>query len=467
MEDRDSRAPGDPQSSIFEPPDSFRWQAFFQRAGEPLFLLSRRRRLLFVNRAWEELTGLPAAQARGLVCRPRQAAEAGLGEEVLVRALAPPPEVLQGRFGRARRLVSRAGAARRWWDIEFLPLSDHDGLLGILGRITRVAEVETSALLPLPEKLVALRAGLGGRYSLDLLAGSGPALRRVADQARLASQTRVPVLLVGEPGTGKRTLARIIHHQSADREGTFACLDCARLPPAALAAALFGEEDRAWRTGQGTRYLREPSRLLRDLQLRLCELLNPVGEPPGPRVIAGCSNDPAEDVRTDRLLDDLHCALSPLVIALPPLRERRADLPRLVEQFLERASAAADRPVAALTADAWELLRTYGWPGNIRELYAVLLSACLRASGSQIDASDLPAYLRLAVRLDRTVKPPAAAERSLPLDQLLEQAERRLILLALQRAKGNKSRAAELLSIWRPRLLRRMEALGIADSEGS
>jgi DNA-binding NtrC family response regulator len=138
-----------------------------------------------------------------------------------------------------------------------------------------------------------------------------------------------------------------------------------------------------------------------------------------------------------------------------------------VEQFLERASAAADRPVAALTADAWELLRTYGWPGNLRELYAVLLSACLRASGSQIDASDLPAYLRLAVRLDRTVKPPAAAERSLPLDQLLEQAERRLILLALQRAKGNKSRAAELLSIWRPRLLRRMEALGIADSEGS
>jgi DNA-binding NtrC family response regulator len=109
-------------------------------------------------------------------------------------------------------------------------------------------------------------------------------------------------------------------------------------------------------------------------------------------------------------------------------------------------------------------LRAYSWPGNLRELSAVLARAGAAASGPQIDADDLPAYVRLAVKMDQTTD--AAEERPLPLDSLLEKVERRLILNALKLAQGNKTRAAELLSIWRPRLLRRMEALGIKDPEG-
>jgi DNA-binding NtrC family response regulator len=279
------------------------------------------------------------------------------------------------------------------------------------------------------------------------------------------------VLLVGEPGTGKQTLARALHYQGPRREAAFAALDCARLPPAAVAAVLFeggGTVAIPSRRGVlGAVYLKEPSRLPRDLQLRLCEWLTAAGErrgvSPPVRVLAGCAAPPAEEVRAGRLLEELACALGTLVIEVPPLRERREDLPGLVERLLHRAGSGSEVRVSGLTPEAWEVVRAYPWPGNLRELYAALRTARGRAYGERIAAADLPAPIRQAVLLEQT--PGRPAERKLPLDQLLEQAERRLIELALRRARGHKTRAAEILSIWRQRLTRRMEALGIADTE--
>ena len=151
--------------------------------------------------------------------------------------------------------------------------------------------------------------------------------------------------------------------------------------------------------------------------------------------------------------------MSTLVITLPALRERQADLSDLVERLLQRMNTGSERPVTKLTPQAWELLRAHAWAGNLRELYAVLQRACQRTTTDRIDAVHLPARLRLAVHLEQAAQP--APERAIRLDEILEEAERRLILLALRKARGNRSRAAELLSIWRPRLLRRMEALGI------
>ncbi|HEV3263345.1 MAG TPA: sigma 54-interacting transcriptional regulator [Gemmataceae bacterium] len=444
-------------------PTFLRWQSFFQRAAEPLFLLNRQRRILFVNTAWEALTGLAAAQARGLVCTRRAPAEPGPWD-VLAGALAPPPEVLDGQFGRARRLVPAAADARHVWDIEYLPLRDDRGLLCILGKVAAVTVERAAQTALLPEPLVALRAQVAGRYGLDQLAGQVPALRRVADQVRLARQTRSPVLIVGEPGTGKQWLARTIHHQGTGG-GTFAALDCTGLPPQALAPVLFGDGGLARQEAAGMLYLKEPSRLPRDLQARLCDLLAAASAPAataGPRVAAGCCADPDQEVRAGRLLEELSCALGTLVIHMPPVRERQADLPGLVDRLLDRANAAGEGRVTGLTPAAWDVVRAYPWPGNLRELYGVLAAARARAGGERIDAADLPAYLRLAVSLERTPAP--APARSLPLDQILEQAERRLIVLALRLARGNKSRAADLLAIWRPRLHRRMEALGIADA---
>ncbi len=340
-----------------------------------------------------------------------------------------------------------------------MPLREATGLLCILGRISVVVASEQAELAPLPEKLIALRESVRRRYGLDQLAGRLPSLQRVAQQVLLANQSDYAVLIEGESGTGKRWVARTIHYQGPSAEGPFIALDCKRLPAEALAAVLFGEDKRGTLGPRGTCYLAEPSHLPRDVQARLCDVLGERAA--GRRLLAGTSLDLREEARAGRLLEELHCALSTLVISLPPLRERKADLAALVDRLLERASTGRDQAVKGLTAEAWEIVRAYPWPGNLRELYAVLQAAALRAPGDQIDAGHFPAALRLAVRLDET--PTAPVEIPLPLDHLLEQAERRLIVLALRKAGGNRSRAAELLSIWRPRLLRRMEALGITE----
>jgi DNA-binding NtrC family response regulator len=347
--------------------------------------------------------------------------------------------------------------------VEFLPLRTGERVLGILGKILPVPADASAHPVLLPEQLVALRAKVAERYRIEQLTGDGLAMCRVGEQIRLASQTNVPVLIVGEPGTGKHRVARTIHQHRATRERTFVALDCARLPAAALSMALFGEAGLAGREDIGTLYLHEPSYLPRELQARLADRLRDERAESAPHIIAGCGEDPAAEVRAERLLNEFHHALSTLVISMPPLRDRAADLPFLVERLLARANEVDDRRILGLASEALAAIRSYPWPGNLRELYAVLASARAQAAGDQIQLADLPAYLRLAVRLDQTAG--AVAERPLPLDQLLEQAERQLILLALRRARGNKSRAAEILSIWRPRLMRRMEALGIEDKE--
>lgn len=456
----------------------FRWQGFFQRCRQPLFVLDRRRRILFVNRAWEELTGVPAGEARGLVCTRRPPAAAA-NLEALSRALYPPPIVLEGSPAHARRLVSGG----RCWDLDFFPLLGDRGLLGILGRVRPSGEATgaeaaslVERLLALhqqtarsrskeqkeaetwrPEVLLALRQQAAGRYRLDRLDSAVPVLRQAAEQVRLASQSLVPALILGEPGVGKEWLARAIHHQGLTAERPFAALDCGHLPPSALAAVLFGDGP-ARSIGFGTIYLNEPGQLPRDLQARLCDRLD--GGLVGPRLLAGSRTDPSEEVQSGRLLEELRCALSTMVIRLPPLRQCRADLPGLVKAMLERAGEAAGRRVEDLAPEVWQLLRDYPWPGNLRELAAVLRSACVRGDGPRIEAGDLPAYLRRAVRLGETRGPGPA--RSLPLDELLEEAERRLIRLALERTGGHKARAADLLEVPRPRLFRRMKALGIA-----
>jgi len=441
--------------------DDFRWQALFQRSTDPVFVLSRRRRVLFVNRAWEALTGVPLAQARGLICRrQRPAAPGDPAEEILAHALCPPPQVLNGVTAAVWRLLPaspQTGGVPRWWDVEFVPLREGDAVCGVLGRVTPLLPAAAPSAPP-PELLFALRQRAADRWAMEWLASEVPTMRRLAEQVRLAASVRSPALLVGEAGSGKESAARLIHYHGQWRERAFVALDCARLPAAAVAELLFRPETEAHRRTIGTVYLHEPQQLPPRLQREFVALLTAGG---APRMLAGICN-PSEQT-TQRLQPELSCALSILVLRVPPLRERRADLPQLVERFLRRAAPLAEAPSAGLTPAAWELLRAYQWPGNLSELYATLVSARAAAGAGPIDAVHFPGALRSPHR--RPDEPAREAERPLPLDQLLEEAERRLIQLALKRAKGKKARAAELLGVWRPRLLRRMIALGLAEAE--
>jgi DNA-binding NtrC family response regulator len=273
----------------------------------------------------------------------------------------------------------------------------------------------------------------------------------VADQVRLASQVAVPVLLAGEPGAGKAWLARLIHYQGPGRERSFAALDCSRLPVEALFDALFGERGDNQRGQLATIYLKDPASLPRELQARLVERL---GQRTGPRVLAGCVA-PAADVQAGRLCEDFHAALGTLVVEVPPLRDRRADLPFLVERLLERVPPKDPGLHWKLTPAAWDVVQRYSWPGNLRELADVLTEGARHAKDGAIEAADLPLSVRLPVAAVAT-----EPERGLPLDAILEQVERRVLELAVRRTGGNKSKAADLLGIQRPRLFRRLKALG-------
>jgi PAS domain S-box-containing protein len=431
-----------------EPPESgtaaeFRWQTFFQHADEPIFLVNRRRRLLFANRAWEACTGLRLADVRGRACRRTASRDR---EEQVLAALAPPADALDGRPCHVRRRAAAGGGA--WWQIGFFPLRRADGLLGILGRIT-VLRPAGEAAFTLPEKLMALRDRHAGPYDLDGLVGTQPAVQRLRAQARLAAQTRVPVALVGEAGTGQHWLARAIHHAGADRQKYFATLDCARLPAPALEDVLFGP--RTSRLSLGAIYLRDPAGLPRELQERLADGLRDENAD-GPRLFAGFTTDPHHEVKAGRLLEALHCRLTALTIPVPPLRERLADLAWWIDVLLARARELHGHGVRGASAEAEAVLQAHAWPGNVRELAGVLLAAAGRAKGEQLDAADLPFHLR---------HPPLPGEKAFPLDRLLEEAERRLIVAALTLARNNRTKAAELLQIWRPRLLRRMEHFGL------
>ncbi len=441
-----------------QPPEP-RWQALLRQAADPLYLLDRRRTVLFVNRAWEQLTGFASARVRGArALRTRDPLPASL--EALLAALAPPAEALRGQTARVRRPVPRAGGPPEWWDITFFPFTGPRGRRAVLARIEPVPRTALAAGQPLTPGLVALRERAARWYGLDRLPAESPAQRRLLEQVRLAGRVDAPLLLVGEPGTGKQWLARAIHGYGKARERTFALVDCARLPASALAAVLFGTPGLCWRAHVGTVYLREPARLPRELQARLCEFL--AAPPPGgasarrPRVLASCTADPLAEVRSGALLEELYCALSPLTVTVPPLRERGADLPALVGGILERLNAERKQPVTELAPEAWDALRRHDWPGNLRELHNVLAGACRRASDGRVELADLPWHLRSPAPL-----PP----RTLPLKSLLEQVERRLIEVALKQTGGNKSRAADLLAVWRPQLLQRMKKLGIDAGE--
>ena len=248
------------------------------------------------------------------------------------------------------------------------------------------------------------------------------------------------------------------------RSRPIAALDCVRLPAAAIAEVLFGDA-----AALGAIYLREPSHLPRDFQLRLCEWIHAPAEEQDessvPRILAGCSTDPLEEVRAGRLLDELYSSLAVLTLSLPPLRERMADLSALVVRLLDRCNAEGGAHIKGIAADAWEVFRAHAWPGNLRELYAVLAAARRHARTDRITVADLPAWLRLVRRMEETHAPTRALP--LPLDALLEEAERRLMELAIRRAGGNKKRAADLLSIPRPRIWRRLKALGLIENETS
>jgi DNA-binding NtrC family response regulator len=456
------------RTAAFEP------NPLWQRAREPIFWLDPTLKLVWVNRAWEELTGHASESVVGLTCQAHAPTRAGDPID-LAASFHPPPEAMAGRPAGTPTLIYHAGGEPLWRRLEFWPFRDEDDrLLGLLGTVRRPdapPSVPDSEGHRLHVELLEIRRRLQQRYGLDGLIGSGPAHRRLLEQVRLAAGSAVPVLIVGERGTGKRHVARTIHLQRAGRQRPLIAFDCEALSAETLEHELFGatDPDEAEAIGRRSRLaLSDDSTLLldevlslpRDLQTRLVDSLDA-----RVRLLATTTVEPDAALKDERLRPELYFALTTLVIRTAPLRDRRDELPALAQHFLERANERGGPQRIGFAPEAIAVLLEYDWPGNLSELARVVDHAVARPRGQArpIAADDLPATIRGS--LGGAYNPPAAPCSIKPLDQLLTEVERRLIETAMRQARSNKSRAAEILGISRPRLYRRIKELNLPDDE--
>jgi DNA-binding NtrC family response regulator len=313
-----------------------------------------------------------------------------------------------------------------------------------------------------------LREQLNSRPGFGGFVGVSPRMQRVYRLIQKVAQHNYPVLILGESGTGKELVARSIHFTGPRKNKPFAPVDCSSLVPTLIESELFGYVKGAFTgaqhskqglfeaAGDGTLFLDEIGELPIDLQAKLLRALQeheikPVGsnERVGirARVIAATNRDLDAAIRTGSFRQDLFFRLNVVQIKLPPLRDHKADIPLLVNSFLEKFSDPA-RPARTISEDAMNRIMAYDWPGNIRELENAIERAVALGSGPILHVGDLPSNLQHA-----------SGERLPDVDELvpLEALERRAIFRALRETSGDKLAAARLLGIGKTTLYRKLK----------
>jgi two-component system, NtrC family, response regulator HupR/HoxA len=306
--------------------------------------------------------------------------------------------------------------------------------------------------------------------------GNSPAMAELYAQVRALGQGDVPVLLLGETGVGKEQLAHVLHDSSARRAGPFVAVNCAAIPAELLEAEMFGigrnvatgvnERPGHFQLARGgTLFLDEIGEMPPALQAKLLRALQgrevqPVGGAPvrvDARVITATNSDLDARIQEGRFRRDLFYRVAGFVLRVPPLRERREDIPALVQALLGASAREIGKPAPVLTSEAVQALVAYAWPGNIRELqHEVRRLVYLAREGEPVDCRLLSERVLVADELG-TDTPPS----SLRIDANVDHLERRLIRAALARMGGKRAPAARMLGISRNGLAMKMERLGL------
>lgn len=326
----------------------------------------------------------------------------------------------------------------------------------------------------LEKENVQLRAEVTDRYCFDSIIGSSEKMREVLDLAGRVAASDASLLITGESGTGKELLAKGVHFNSRRAENAFVAVNCAAIPEALIESELFGhvkgsftgairdKEGKFELADGGTLFLDEIGDLRIDLQAKILRALQerevdrvggvkPIAV--DVRVIAATNKDIERAVHEGAFREDLYYRLNVITLAMPPLRERKEDIPLLADHFLKKFNKDAD---VLLEAAALSTLMAYGWPGNVRELENVIERASVLKRGALITREELPEKLKSEKRgvADILLNLP---EQGISLEDL----EKSLIIKALEKHKGNQTRAAEFLGITRPTLIYRMEKFGL------
>jgi two-component system response regulator HydG len=323
---------------------------------------------------------------------------------------------------------------------------------------------------------VALKERLGDRFNFSKIIGRSPRMKEVFDTLSLVAPTDATVLILGESGTGKELVANSIHHNSPRASQSFIKVSCAALPETLLEGELFGHEKGAFtgaiarREGRfqlahrGTIFLDEVGEMSVTTQTKLLRVLQEKEfEPLGStrtvkadvRVIAASNKDLEREVKEGRFREDLFYRLNVVPVSLPPLRERKDDIPALAAHFFAIYRDKNRKELKDISGKAMDLLTRYDWPGNIRELENGIERAVILARGEIIAPADLPLPIQ-ALSRDREIQ-----GLNLPSGISLQEVERALILKTLDDTGGNRSRAAEILGINRRTLQNKLKEYGI------
>jgi len=322
-----------------------------------------------------------------------------------------------------------------------------------------------------------LKRNLEGRYSFENLIGKSEGIKKVCSLIEKVAETDSTILILGESGTGKELVARTIHYNSPRRNKPLIPINCGAIPENLLESELFGHEKGAFtgassmRIGRfeladgGTVFLDEIGEMSPTLQVKLLRILQQreferVGGTRtikvDVRIIAATNIDLEKAVRSGKFREDLYYRLNVIPIVIPPLRERTEDIPLLIEHFLKHFNRTKKKNIEGFSKEAMNLLLSYRWPGNIRELENLIERLVILKGEGIITPEDMPDKV-LHPRREEGIISYTIPDDGINLKDVVEKFENDLIIQALQKAQGVKNRAAQLLSLNRTTLVEKLK----------
>ena len=447
-----------------------RLETVLNATGDAIAMYGVNRRLLFANRSYEEMVGVSSAEMQRMSpeavdahvrdrFREPQLADAEC--RFLIADAADVVETVRAKAGAKRCLYYRSHTVVRD------DRGDAIGDLYVYRDISREIEAER-----MKAEVTRLRHELETNYSFDGMVGSGARMRQVYALMKHAAEGDITVLVRGESGTGKELVARSLHFSSARRRGPFLAVDCAAVPEALIESELFGHEAGAFtgavrrrigtfeRAAGGTVLLDEIGDMSPVLQAKLLRVLQEreirrVGGSTviaiDVRVIAATNKDLEAAVRAGEFREDLFYRIAAFPIVVPPLRERREDIPLLAKHLLHKHADRMAKPMSGISDGALRLLQRYGWPGNVREMENAIARAVLLETTDVLQVESLPPQLSASTA--------EGGDHALPADAVLPLAvvERQALVRALEASAGNVTLAARALSIDRATLYRKLK----------
>lgn len=442
-------------------------QAIIQSSDDAISVVDENGYGLLVNPAYTRITGL---QMEDVIGQPASA-DISEGESMHLRALQTRKPV--------RGVNLKVGPANREVIVNVAPIIVDNILKGSVGVIHDTTEIRS--LMKELDRARSIIRTLESKYTFDDIIGLSPEMQLSLQQAKLAAQTPVTVLLRGESGTGKELFAHAIHSASDRKYNKFVRVNCAALSEEMLESELFGYEEGALpgvKSGEkkglfeeannGSIFIDEigelsptiQSKLLRVLQEH--ETLRIGGATPIPvnvRVIASTNANMEKALLDGTFREDLYYRLNRMPILIPPLRSRKQDIPRIVDRLLLKLNQEYGRNVESITDKALQLLRLYDWPGNVRELENVISRAMIFMNINEkvLTEKNIPLNMIKASEAKNEV----AIESGSPLQEQLDTVERGILQRALEQNKGNKSKTAKSLDVSLRTLYYKLEKFGL------